>query len=359
MFFGLVAIEDHPCCEMQQVVEEFFLNSISATSFSVDLFPERVRSLLQSELSPLRTKFSNVHTLLHARGMKRPGRLAIHQQIQLTNRVEDLCNGSAQLDISVIDWKSALGVAIGDLMLSLYETLDRAVFRREGTLGRPTHQVYDEFIKKNKYVCPFCSLGKLRNRKGLRREDFDHYLNKSYYCLAAANMRNLVPTCSVCNQDYKKAKDILADGPAFYPYGVIPKVEVEVDCQTYPAIDNFGDSGEWSVKLKLVQPDQDAESKMKAWDRVYCVKKRLEDEIQEFSENWMAELSDEHSHPLSELEFLELLATGKKKAIQNSERRMEPGQIIRAAFFDFMLSRAEKRFVESFRRLQNKRCLAA
>jgi hypothetical protein len=282
-------------------------------------------------------------------------RRTIYELVTLTNSIENLCNGVTHIPDNVIDWQSALGESISDLMADLYGSLDLAVFRRNGVAGQPTHQLYGEFIKRNKYVCPFCGLRQFKNKRSIRREDFDHYLHKSEYPLAAANFRNLVPTCGICNQDYKRAKDILSDGAAFYPYGVMPKIKVEVDCKAYPATANFDDSGSWSVDLQLVTPSAIVAPKMKAWDRVYSIKKRLEDEIHEFFEEWMKEISDDHPQVLDKHEFAQRISSAKVKAGERANRRMEPKQIIKEAFYEFMLRKADATFLESFRRLQNSR----
>jgi hypothetical protein len=238
-------------------------------------------------------------------------------------------------------------------MLALYASLDLTAFKRNGQTGKPTKVLYEEFIKKNHYVCPFCGLGKFKNRKGARREDFDHYLYKADYPLAAANMDNLVPTCGTCNQDYKKAQDILADGTAFYPYGPIPKVKIEVNCTSYPTVDDFADTGTWSVNLELVPADPAAAPKMQAWDRVYSIKRRLADEIAENGEDWMQETADHVTQEVDRQGFKALINSAKTKAEKRSQRRTEPSQIVRAAFYDFILNRAKPTFVESFRRLLN------
>jgi hypothetical protein len=353
MFFRLTAIEDHPCCKMQEVVESFFLNSVQNGRYSLNLFPLWVRPTLGGGTCTLSDKFSRVHNLLHGDGMDEAQRQGIYDQVRLTNHIKDLCDGSIPVPTNVVDWDSELGMAISELMFALYDSLDLAVFRRNGQAGQPTKEFYREFIKKNKHVCPFCGLAKFKNRKGARREDFDHYLYKAEYRLAAANMANLVPTCGVCNQDYKKTKDILADGAAFYPYGSIPTVKLAVDCTNYPAVDDFADTGTWSVSLELLTPDPAVAPKMHAWDRVYSIKQRLANEIAENGEDWMKEAADDVTHPLDGEGFRGLITSAKARAERRSQRRMEPAQIVRAAFYDFILNRANTVFVESFRRLLN------
>ncbi len=58
------------------------------------------------------------------------------------------------------------------------------------------------------YVCPFCGTEPFE-APGLTREELDHYLPKSLYPFAAANLRNLVPMGHKCNANYKRTTDLL------------------------------------------------------------------------------------------------------------------------------------------------------
>jgi hypothetical protein len=353
MFFGLTAINDHPCCKMQEVVDAFFKNSIDEDTFSLELFPKWIQGTLKKKNCTLIEKFAAVHASLHETKMDSDARRDIYQQLQLTNRIQDLCNGVIKPPKNCIVWTSPLGKAIAVLMETLYESLDLAVFQKKGQSLAPTHQLYNEFIEKNRYVCPFCGLDKFKTRGGPRREDFDHYLHKSAYPLAAANMKNLIPTCGSCNQDYKKVKDVLANGAAFYPYAVIPEVMVEVDCTQYPRTTTLDDKGKWSVKVELAKSDVTASPKMTAWNRVYSVKNRLEIEIREYFDEWMAEVSDDCPREVDEKQFADLITSARVKAKERAKRRMEPKQIVKEAFYGFVLTKAKSAFVESFRMLRN------
>jgi len=71
-------------------------------------------------------------------------------------------------------------------------------------------------------VCPFCGCEGLA-APGAPQEDFDHYIPRSKYPFAAANLRNLAPMGGRCNSSYKKTQDPLrrASGErrlAFDPY---------------------------------------------------------------------------------------------------------------------------------------------
>lgn len=57
-------------------------------------------------------------------------------------------------------------------------------------------------------VCPFCGCEGL-DAPGAPQEDLDHYIPRSKYPFAAANLRNLAPMGGRCNATYKRAQDPL------------------------------------------------------------------------------------------------------------------------------------------------------
>lgn len=57
-------------------------------------------------------------------------------------------------------------------------------------------------------VCPFCGCEGL-SAPGAPQEDLDHYIPRSKYPFAAANLRNLAPMGGRCNSSYKKTQDPL------------------------------------------------------------------------------------------------------------------------------------------------------
>lgn len=355
MFFKLEEISDHPCCKMQDMVEHFFHESIDNSDFSLSLFPDWFRSTLESSTCTLKREFEKVHVLLHAAGCTKSFREGIHSIVIDSNAIEEICDGDFVASVDSISWYSPLGIAIADLMDRLYDSLDLAVFRRNSSSSVARKELYSEFIKRNHYVCPFCGIGKYKNRLNDVREGFDHFLNKARYPLSAANMRNLIPTCGVCNEDYKKAKDVLANGAAFYPYRDVPPLQVSVNCMRYPAVSSLDDRGKWSVNISLVQPDPQFDAKLAAWDRVYCVKERLSNEVSEFFEEWMEEVGKQVTHTIDENGLRRAVEKARDYARDASARRMEPNQIIRAAFFEFLVNRADRNFFLSFRDLFNGR----
>lgn len=57
-------------------------------------------------------------------------------------------------------------------------------------------------------VCPFCGCERL-DAPGAPQEDLDHYIPRSKYPFAAANLRNLAPMGGRCNTAYKHTQDPL------------------------------------------------------------------------------------------------------------------------------------------------------
>lgn len=346
MFFGLIAQPDHPCCKMQELLESFFRSSIDNGNFSNDLFPKWIHGNLKEqgsvERKTLSFLFKEVHKQLHASGVSEEKRQSVYDIVVSSNCIKDLCDAIEPCYDDPICWDSPLGISISKLMDELYDRLDLKIFEIKGQTQNPTHDFYSSFIRRNKYVCPFCGIGRYKNKRGTRREDFDHYLCRSLYPLSSANIANLVPSCGTCNQDYKKDKDILGNGSAFYPYDEIPKIRVEVKCVRYPSTSDLDDSGEWEVDLLLVEENPDCLQKVLNWDRVYSVKQRLRDEVAEFYKTWMRPIA---THEGDEVDLIE---AERIRAAEAAIDRMEPGQILKEAFLSFMKESADRAFVRSF-----------
>lgn len=119
-------------------------------------------------------------------------------------------------------------------------------------------------------VCIFCGFERVMSPQETR-QDQDHYLPKSIYAFAAANMKNLVPMCRCCNRDYKHDVDILLDAngerrKAYDPYDC-PITDISLS-RSIP----FAGTGQrlpaWWIDF---QPDtEEAET----WDRIFCIRMR-------------------------------------------------------------------------------------
>ena len=146
-----------------------------------------------------------------------------------------------------------------------------------GIRDRHYRGIYD---KMPFYDCPFCgtepfdapigSQSRKKPRATKISEDLDHYLPRSLYPFAAANLRNLAPAGRKCN-GFKSDRDPIRtddDAPcvAFDPYSHDP-IDVGLqDSIPFGAADGL--STEWRVTFVPDVPET------ATWDRVYEVRDR-------------------------------------------------------------------------------------
>lgn len=136
-----------------------------------------------------------------------------------------------------------------------------------GIRDRLYEAVYSEALFK---ACPFCGLEYFDSPEGYR-EDLDHYLAKSKYPFAAANLRNLVPMGMKCNQSYKGTDDILRDDigvrrRSFNPYD---HGEIKISLE---GSDPFGGTKDHEPRWQVdFHPDSE---ECTTWDNVFHVRTR-------------------------------------------------------------------------------------
>lgn len=177
---------------------------------------------------------------------------------------------------------TALPEAIRDAVASLFDY----VFCILADLNvRDVHYkaIYDAVTD---HICPFCGT-EYFDAPGAPREALDHYLAKSHYPFAAANLRNLVPMGHKCNSSYKLADDVLhdADGVrrvAFNPYNH-GNVGVVLD-DSEPFNGSTPEKPNWRIEFN---PDTPA---VPTWDAVFSIRERYRrDHLDEGYMAWLAE----------------------------------------------------------------------
>jgi hypothetical protein len=133
------------------------------------------------------------------------GKLSVSERQQVLaclvqqNRIADLVICSTDCE-SLSDLPKAIQAPIVELFGFAFELLTGL-----GVRDRHYRTIYTAVPY---HVCPFCGC-EYFDAPGTPREDLDHYLPKSLYPFAAANLRNLVPMGMKCNERYKLAQDIL------------------------------------------------------------------------------------------------------------------------------------------------------
>lgn len=101
-------------------------------------------------------------------------------------------------------------------------------------------------------VCPYCNRFLIRPTRNQRTGQLDHFRDKAKYPQFAVSLRNLVPSCTVCN--HKKSKQNKA---IFYPY--MEEILPEDQFRTEPIsgfqylLGEAGSSGEFKLTLKQTE----------------------------------------------------------------------------------------------------------
>jgi hypothetical protein len=136
-------------------------------------------------------------------------------------------------------------------------------------------------------VCPFCG-SEYFDAPQSHREDLDHYLTRTIYPFAAANLRNLVPMGSKCN-GYKLDQDMLRDAagarrPSFDPYGEHKLTVSLVNSPPFGGED--GQTPEWQIDFV---PDS---AECVTWDTVFFFRERIEKDIlKRFFRPWLGQFA--------------------------------------------------------------------
>jgi hypothetical protein len=127
---------------------------------------------------------------------------------------------------------------------------------------------HEEFLitKRGQAMCPFCGC-EYFEPSGVRA-DLDHYLARTVYPYASANLKNLVPMGKYCNQGFKGKVDLLYDGSrrctAYFPFGT-DVATIDLDQS-----DPLGEDRRPNWVVRLVPGDGRTET----WDRVFRIKDR-------------------------------------------------------------------------------------
>ena len=347
MLYGLQVIDDHPCFKMQNLLGNIFFDYVSDKGFSDDVFPD---NFSEAYLRRYGVEFKQaIEIMITSLPVKKSERQKIYSQFVNNNSIEMLCLDKGFLPENNIKWTATKAKKLKAFLLNCYQKkIDLAPFKRPGCSLKPTQRFYRDFTLLNGAICPFCGLSAYKNIFGPRREDLDHYLYKGKYPLAAANMWNLIPTCSECNQDYKKTTDVLYDGTirteAYYPYGKVGGVQLQLRLKA-------GSNNKLPVSWDIyISPKKSSELKqVQNWDRVYGITERYQNEIAFYHDNWMMTALTERTAKFTNLYDFRLFMVSRARVHKRLfERRYEPKSFLKTSFFIFVARHADAAFIGKY-----------
>lgn len=209
------------------------------------------------------------------RKISKADRDAILQAVEAENRISDLLSGAC--DCATID-------NLPEVVREPADALFAFAFDLLTDLDVRDQQYAAIYASASEHMCPFCGT-EYFDAPGTAREALDHYLTRSRYPFAAANLRNLVPMGHKCNSSYKLASDLLrrADGTrrvAFDPYDHL-NLSVSLD-DSEPFDGASTNTPRWEIRF---EPENPAVS---TWDEVFSVRERYRrDHLDPWYENWI------------------------------------------------------------------------
>ena len=263
------------------------------------------------------------------RGLTDAEELRAWEVIKLQNNIAALVAGTCECaDVT------ALPAAVREPLAAIFETSFRYLSDFE-IRDRHYASIYNSGVR----ICPFCGCEPF-DAPGAAREDYDHYLVRSIYPAAAANLRNLVPIGNKCNTRYKRSVDILrANGVrrrAFDPYS---GATVVVSLRTSDLFDDsrIGPSvPRWRVEFS---PDIEETT---TWSTIFRIRERfVRDHLDPEYLGWVRLFQDwcRRSSIQAGAEPAEVLrAYTDFMAIEN---RDQPRGFLRTAVFDMLLRHCE------------------
>lgn len=209
------------------------------------------------------------------------------------------------LDFIRIDEEGNIDNSIEKYLISLFvETLyENQLGKKDSTFSKKISSNIGQhylglrndtsFYDEDFTLCPFCGLEPLKLLESEGRPDYDHLLPKgdSLYVFSAINIKNLIPMGDHCNKKKRAQNLLFTDNNrtqktiAFYPYSLPPNpfelYNISLSCLESPNMSNNW-KGIWNIDILPIDPaDTLTLSKIKSWDRVFNIKARYCEYIQD------------------------------------------------------------------------------
>ncbi len=265
------------------------------------------------------------------RDLNAAGRDLVLEAFDDQQNIADLFDGNRTAN-TLVDLPATMRAPLKEYADRVFDVLD------EWGIRDRSYAIHDE---GGASACPFCGYEAMDCSR-IRNMDWDHYLAKTLYPFAGADLRNLSPMGDGCNGSFKRAKDVLRSNgglrrACFDPYGEL-QASMHLQNSVMFARGHGNELPVWKISFVGDQDRRDT------WESVFVLRTR-----------WLGRLDDIYSYCLSQFGDLhkgELLSAaevvGKLQKLKDAEghpKRM-PGSFLKAAVFDLLRDRALKSTVE-------------
>lgn len=336
MLFETVFI-DHPVNRLQENIENFFqrLAEIDAevNQFDINLCDEDFRPKVNAapKLKKLLSDFFKKFIKLDNNERER-----VCNAFCCCNRIQGQVENTEQC-YTISDLPESIRGSVKELFKYLYEETLNSV----GDIKDHYKKFYETIPLK---VCPFCGIEEFLHYEDYK-QDYDHYLCKKTYPLAAVNMQNLIPMGRNCNTVYKKAKDVLhKDGTrrrAFFPFHLNgTSIEVRLNGSKLPTGNDK--KGAWSITLEPKIEE------VETWDDVFNIRDRYRKDIYENKYNtwlmWFIEIArafGNNNSPWTEASIKTALDKYIQTLDQDDIKKYEDKTFLKKTLFKFIRDEAD------------------
>ena len=249
----------------------------------------------------------------------------------INNEIEKLCNKEI-VPIPLQDMPEVVEKDIKPLFKWCYEYLLGVSKVKGDKLA-----YYRKLIEGNGFkVCPCCGLIDFEAEDSSFREDYDHYLPKKLYPLASVNFKNLVPLCSKCNQDRKKAKNpIESDRKAFYPFSETDHyISIKFKIDSSKDLDNL-------TKEDLKITFEGNEDKIKTWDWLFDIEERYSSYIRSNAKTILRGLKKRHRRNRQKDSSFSFFATVEEEIEDYNDDKYSDKKFLKIALFEELKNQPE------------------
>lgn len=200
---------------------------------------------------------------------------------------------------------------------------------------------YGEFFNKlpKSKMCPFCGLNEISDQD-LFKADYDHIAYKADYPISSINIKNLAPSCSDCNRNFKKAKDVFFnddDTRRVFIYPYILKndsqnqyIEIDLTGSIIPNTDVTTIDGKWNVNIIPTN------NFTQTWNEIYFIKDRYSLHVKH--DKWLHELTQPlkiQNKTFTDQEELKVYLS-KYKEIFNPTNNLNTEYHLKYSYFKFL-----------------------
>lgn len=287
MLFTYQHIENHPIYQLQEWLDDLFLNvwckADPAVEYDIELLPSEIKKITLEIYNDDRIKkdylygpIQKVYTFFQA--LDDPIKDKLAKAYQDNNCIIDLCNSQNGCEPFRYKELEQINKNLKKVLKNFYKHLFTNVIHLKAVTSRTgkLEKHYKEFVTVNdEDKCPFCGINDLKGRYSNRKDAYDHFLPKSVYPFNSVNFLNLAPMCYDCNSSYKGPKDPLirkdkiTRRKAFYVYDKeSPDIRLSIELL--------------SKDIKSLTPEDigleitctDSDEQVEAWNEIFGIEER-------------------------------------------------------------------------------------